>query len=71
MQIDFGKKLAAIENRERIVHLFSVSPSYSRRIFVTAYPYEMQVEWLDGLKVVFDYVGGIPATVLLVMRNRW
>ena len=64
MQIDFGEKDVVIAGVICRVHFFVSILSFSRRIFVKAYPVENQAAWLDGLESAFGYFGGVPFTVL-------
>ena len=64
MQIDFGEKDVVLDGTVTRVHLFVAVLSFSRRIYVKAYPAENQAVWLDGLESAFAHFQGIPITVL-------
>ena len=64
MQIDFGEKDVLLDGRLTRMHFFVAVFSFSRRIFVKAYPAENQSTWLDGLESAFAHFQGVPLTVL-------
>lgn len=64
MQIDFGEKDVILSGNVTRVHFFVGVLSFSRRIFVKAYPAENQSAWLNGLESAFVHFQGVPLTVL-------
>lgn len=76
MQIDFGEKDVVIDGETCRVHFIVCVLSYSRRIFVKAYPAENQAAWFDGIESAFVFFGGVPKSVLsdnarcLVIEHR-
>ena len=64
MQIDFGQKDLVLDGQIVRVHFFVGVLSFSRRIYVKAYPAENQSAWLNGIESAFVHFQGIPLTVL-------
>ena len=71
IQIDFGEKDIVIDDSICRMLIFVSILSFSRQIFVKAYPVENQSAWLDGLESAFAYFGEIPFTVLSDNGRCW
>lgn len=63
-QIDFGERQVMIGGEAVTVHLFVLVLSYSRRIYVEAFPNQKQESWLKGTENAFRRFDGVPRTVL-------
>ena len=64
MQIDFGFDHILLNGHRTRICFFVAVLSYSRRIFVKAYPAEIQSAWFDGIESAFKYFSGIPVAVV-------
>lgn len=67
MQVDFGVALADVAGRERTVHVLVASLPYSNMRYAVAMPGENAECLCQGLSMVFERMGGVPA--VMVMDN--
>ena len=67
MQVDFGVALADVAGREHTVHVLVASLPYSNMRYAVAMPGENAECLCQGLSMVFERMGGVPA--VLVMDN--
>ena len=67
MQVDFGVALADVAGREHTVHLLVATMPYSNMRMAVAMPGENAECLCQGLSMVFERMGGVPA--VLVMDN--
>lgn len=67
MQVDFGVALADVAGREHTVHVLVASLPYSNMGYAVAVPGENAECLCQGLSMVFERMGGVPA--VLVMDN--
>lgn len=67
MQVDFGVALADVVGRERTVHVLVASLPYSNMRYAVAMPGENAECLCQGLLMVFERMGGVPA--VMVMDN--
>ena len=63
-QADFGEARAVIGGVERKIHFLVVDLPQSDAIFVKAYPAETAEAFCDGHVAAFDFLGGVPLSVL-------
>jgi transposase len=63
-QVDFGQTRLWIGDRCERIHVFVMTLSYSRRLWVQAYPHEQLRALLDGHEQAFQHFGGVPLTCL-------
>lgn len=64
MQIDFGFDDIFLNGNKTRICFFVAVLSYSRRVFVKAYPAEMQAAWFNGIESAFQHFNGIPIAVV-------
>lgn len=64
MQVDFGEKVVSINGVPVTVHLMTVIPGYSRRLFRRAFLAERQDDWLEGIDGACRHFGGIADQIL-------
>ncbi|MED1721163.1 IS21 family transposase [Brevibacillus parabrevis] len=62
-QVDFGKVKAVVKGKEQELHLLVVSFPYSNAAFPIILPSENTECFLEGLKRVFERIGGVPRTL--------
>jgi transposase len=63
-QVDFGQIRLWIGDRCERIHVFVMTLSYSRRLWVRAYPHEQLRAVLDGHELAFQHFGGVPLSCL-------
>ena len=59
-QVDWGEAQVIMNGDKLKVHLFVMRLSYSRKLFVCAYPSERQECFFAGHVAALDYFGGVP-----------
>ncbi len=59
-QVDWGEAQVVMNGEKQKVHLFVMRLSYSRKLFVQAYPSERQECFFAGHVAAFSYFGGVP-----------
>lgn len=65
MQIDFGEKSVSIGGERVKVHYFVAKLSFSRRVYVQAFPHENRQNWMTGIEEAVRYFGGKPEELLI------
>lgn len=63
-QVDFGEADAYIGGSKRRIHFFCMDLAHSDAIFVKAYLGETTEAFLDGHVAVFQWLGGVPRSIL-------
>ena len=63
-QCDFGEALVVIGGVEQKAHCFVIDLPHSDGCFVKAYPAETTEAFLDGHVSAFDFLGGVPQSIL-------
>jgi transposase len=63
-QVDFGEALAVIAGVERKIHFFAMDLPHSDGCVVQAYPAETTEAFCDGHNVSFEFLGGVPRSIL-------
>jgi len=59
-QVDWGEAVVVINGKQEKVQLFVMRLSYSRRIFMTAFPTQKQESFFEGHVEAFKHFGGVP-----------
>lgn len=59
-QVDWGEAEVVLADEQRTVQLFLMRLSYSRKLFVMAFPSQKQECFLAGHVAAFHYFGGVP-----------
>ena len=63
-QVDFGEADGYIGGKKIRYHYFCLDLPHSDAIFVKAYPAELTEAFLDGHVAAFDFIGGVPQSIL-------
>ena len=63
-QVDWGTAVARIDGVERTIHLFVLRLRHSGMVFVQAYFHETMECFLDGHRKAFEWLGGVPRTLV-------
>jgi transposase len=63
-QVDFGEADGYIGGKKIRYHYFCLDLPHSDAIFVKAYPAEVTEAFLDGHIAAFDFLGGVPQSIL-------
>ncbi|NPV89635.1 MAG: IS21 family transposase [Firmicutes bacterium] len=63
-QCDWGYADIILQGRQQTVSLFLLKLSGSRNTFLTALPSEKQEAFLEGHQRAFQYLGGVPRTIV-------
>lgn len=63
-QVDFGEADGYIGEKKIPYHYFCLDLPHSDGIFVKAYPAELTKAFLDGHVAAFDFIGGVPQSIL-------
>ena len=63
-QVDFGEADGYIGGKKIRYHYFCLDIPHSDAIFVKAYPAELTEAFLDGHVAAFDFIGGVPQSIL-------
>ena len=59
-QVDWGEAAVILAGERKTIHLFVMRLSYSRKIFVMAFPNQRQEAFLAGHVAAFHHFGGVP-----------
>jgi len=59
-QADFGEALAVIDGRQETIHFLVLRLCYSLKSYVVAFPGETKECLLEGLRRIFERLGGVP-----------
>jgi transposase len=59
-QADWGEAVASIAGKLETVQIFVLRLNYSRRSFVTAFPFQKQEAFFEGHVRGFHFMGGVP-----------
>ena len=63
-QVDFGEADGYVGGKKIRYHYFCLDLPHSDAIFVKAYPAELTEAFLDGHVAAFDFMGGVPQSIL-------
>ena len=63
-QVDWGEATAIIDEEAVQVQLFVLRLSYSRKLFVMAFPSQKQESFLAGHVTAFAHMGGVPHRII-------
>lgn len=63
-QVDFGEADGYIGGKKVRYHYFCLDLPHSDAIFVKAYPAEVTEAFLDGHVAAFEFLGGVPQSIL-------
>ena len=59
-QVDWGEAVVVMNEEQKKVQLFVMRLSYSRRIFMMAFPSQKQESFFEGHVEAFKHFGGVP-----------
>ena len=59
-QVDWGEAVVVMNGEQKKVQLFVMRLSYSRRIFMMAFPTQKQESFFEGHVEAFKHFGGVP-----------
>jgi len=59
-QVDWGEAVVVMKGEQKKVQLFVMRLSYSRRIFMMAFPTQKQESFFEGQVEAFKHLGGVP-----------
>jgi len=62
-QVDWGEAEVILAGEQTTVQLFLLRLSYSRKLFVMAFPSQKQESFLAGHVAAFHYFGGVPRRI--------
>lgn len=62
-QVDFGEATIKLEGVETKAALFVMTLPYSGAIFIQAFPRECTESFLEGHRLAFEYLGGVPKRI--------
>ena len=63
-QVDFGEADGYVGGKKVRYHYFCLDMPHSDAIFVKAYPAELTESFLDGHVAAFEFLGGVPQSIL-------
>ena len=63
-QVDFGEADGYVGGKKVRYHYFCLDMPHSDAIFVKAYPAELTEAFLDGHVAAFEFLGGVPQSIL-------
>ena len=63
-QVDFGEADGYVGGKNIRYHYFCLDLPHSDALFVKAYPAELTESFLDGHVAAFDFLGGVPQSIL-------
>jgi len=63
-QVDFGEADGYVGGKKIRYHTFCLDLPHSDAIFVKAYPAEVTEAFLDGHVAAFEFLGGVPRSIL-------
>ena len=63
-QVDWGEAVVVMNGKQKKVQLFVIRLSYSRRIFMMAFPTQKQEAFFEGHVEAFKHFGGVTAATL-------
>jgi len=63
-QADWGEAYVIMKGVKRLVSFFTMKLSYSKKPFVSTFPFEKQEAFFEGHKRAFEFFEGVPHTVM-------